>query len=539
MKSTGAATTLLLMTPRRPPGFFLFFLLLVLSATSPLVSAARSRSIPRLGVTAPREVLGITHNKNVNVDAAVAETTPHSPIGLQTYYYNQTLDHFSFTPGSYATFPQRYVINFDHWRGGGSGAPIFAELGAEASLGNDVGAVGFLPENAPKFGALQVYIEHRFYGNSVPFGSQEEALKNATVRGYFNSEQALADYAEVLLHVKKSLKAENSPIIVFGGSYGGMLATWFRLKYPHIALGALASSAPILYFDDITPSNGYYSVITKDFKETSETCYHTIKESWAVIDRLAAHNEGLAILSKKFRSCKKLSVEGVEALKSQLDSIYCVAAQYNRAPPSFGLQKICDAIDHNKPTSGGNSTTHLLDRIFAGIAAYSGIDTGCYNYTGDDGSFSAETLSGWDWQTCSELVMPIGVTGVNDTMFPKEPFDMKEFAEDCKSKYGVLPRPHWITSYYGGHDIKEVLKRFGSNIIFSNGLVDPYSSAGVLEDISESLVALKTEKGSHCMDIVRWREDDPEWLVEMRLKEIEIISGWIMQYYQDLIQATS
>ena len=45
-----------------------------------------------------------------------------------------------------------------------------------------------------------------------------------------------------------------------------VLASWFRLKYPHVALGALASSAPILYFDDITPQNGYYSIVTKDFR---------------------------------------------------------------------------------------------------------------------------------------------------------------------------------------------------------------------------------------------------------------------------------
>lgn len=47
---------------------------------------------------------------------------------------------------------------------------------------------------------------------------------------------------------------------------GAVLASWFRLKYPHVALGALASSAPILYFDDIAPRNGYYSIVTKDFK---------------------------------------------------------------------------------------------------------------------------------------------------------------------------------------------------------------------------------------------------------------------------------
>ena len=49
--------------------------------------------------------------------------------------------------------------------------------------------------------------------------------------------------------------------------YGAVLASWFRLKYPHIALGALASSAPVLYFDNIIkPEDGYYAVVTKDFK---------------------------------------------------------------------------------------------------------------------------------------------------------------------------------------------------------------------------------------------------------------------------------
>lgn len=120
-------------------------------------------------------------------------------------------------------------------------------------------------------------------------------MKNAKNRGYFNSAQAIADYAAVLLHIKKKLKAQKSPVVVIGGSYGGskhlkspekfstyihilpfasesinycsaVLASWFRLKYPHVALGALASSAPILYFDNITPSNGYYSVVTRDFQ---------------------------------------------------------------------------------------------------------------------------------------------------------------------------------------------------------------------------------------------------------------------------------
>ncbi|KAL4338483.1 hypothetical protein AHAS_Ahas12G0214700 [Arachis hypogaea] len=64
------------------------------------------------------------------------------------------------------------------------------------------------------------------------------------------------------LHIKKSLNAYNSPKLDYGGSYGGILVARFRQKYPHIAHGVLASSAPILYFDSVVPQHGYYYVVT-------------------------------------------------------------------------------------------------------------------------------------------------------------------------------------------------------------------------------------------------------------------------------------
>lgn len=47
------------------------------------------------------------------------------------------------------------------------------------------------------------------------------------------------------------------------------------------------------------------------------------------------------------------------------------------------------------------------------------------------------------------MVMPFGIG--NDTMFQPSPFDLKRFVERCKKEYDVSPRPHWITTYYGGH----------------------------------------------------------------------------------------
>jgi len=46
--------------------------------------------------------------------------------------------------------------------------------------------------------------------------------------------------------------------------------------------------------------------------------------------------------------------------------------------------------------------------------------------------------------------MPIGHER-NDSMFPPAPFNMKKFVHECSRLYGVLPQPHWVTTYYGGY----------------------------------------------------------------------------------------
>ncbi|KAH8482859.1 hypothetical protein H0E87_030082 [Populus deltoides] len=490
-----------------------------------LIPVMPSTSVTAKGLRIPRLArLGGMNNPRVkplgrisrNSASFAASSIYHN---LQTFYYNQTLDHFNYRPDSFDMFQQRYVINSKYWGGANSNAPIFVYFGEEAPLENDFGDIGILAENAHRFKALQVYIEHRYYGKSIPFGSRNEAFKNASTLGYFNSAQALADYAELIIHVKEKFHVQRSPVIVVGASYGGMLASWFRLKYPHIALGALASSAPILYFTDITPAHAYVSIVTKDFREDSQSCHDTIKKSWTVIDKIASEPDGLSILSKKFETCKPLN--NSSELKDYLAGIYMASAQYD-APPSYPVTMVCKSVD--EPSFGND----ILGRIFAGMVAYQG-ELPCYV---NEPTKETETDVGWSWQTCADMVIPFGIS--NDSMFQPYPFDLNAYINDCKDEYGVPPRPHWVTTYFGGHDIKLILKRFGSNIIFSNGLRDPYSSGGVLQNISDSVVAITTVKGSHCLDVLATTKSDPQWLVAQRKEEVRIIRKWIRNYFSDL-----
>ena len=115
------------------------------------------------------------------------------------------------------TYPQRYFVCGEHWKRteNGATAPIFLYIGNEADVTLYLNHTGLMWEAAPDFGALLVFAEHRYYGESKPF---KENLREHME--YLTADQAMADYAELMTDLKAELHAEDSAVIGFGGSYG-------------------------------------------------------------------------------------------------------------------------------------------------------------------------------------------------------------------------------------------------------------------------------------------------------------------------------
>ncbi|KAK3134217.1 hypothetical protein QOZ80_6AG0546450 [Eleusine coracana subsp. coracana] len=452
------------------------------------------------------------------------------------HYYPQELDHFTFTPNSSMIFYQKYLLNDTFWRrpGGKQAGPLFVYTGNEGDIEWFATNTGFMFDIAPKFGALLVFIEHRFYGESKPFGN--DSYKSPDKLGYLTSTQALADFAVLITSLKQNLSAEAAPVVVFGGSYGGMLASWFRLKYPHVALGALASSAPILQFDYITPWTSFYDAVSQDYKSESLNCFNVIKATWDMLEARGSNDTGLLELSKMFRACK--TVKSVYSFRNWLWTAFTYTAMVDYPSPAnflenlpaYPVKEMCKIID------GFPASSDTVNKAFAAASLY-------YNYTGNETCFKFEEdddphgLSGWQWQACTEMIMPMSIS--NESMFPPDEFNYSDRSEDCFVTWGVRSRPHWITTEYGGYKIDKVLMRFGSNIIFSNGMRDPWSRGGVLKNISSSIIALVTEKGAHHLDFRSETKDDPDWVIEQRRQEVQIIQGWIDQYNQDMVEMSS
>ncbi|KAK9749852.1 hypothetical protein RND81_02G155200 [Saponaria officinalis] len=430
----------------------------------------------------------------------------------ETKYFTQTLDHFSFS--DVGVFSQRYLINTDNWVGAKRKGPIFMYCGNEGDIEWFASNSGFIWDIAPRFGALLLFPEHRYYGESMPYGSKEQVYKNYTTLSYLTAEQAIADYAVLLRDLKRNLSAEALPVILFGGSYGGMLAAWMRLKYPHMAIGALASSAPVLQFENIVPADTFYDLVSNDFRRESTSCFNTIKESWDALASEGQSTNGLNQLSKKFHLCKDL--QSTTPLSDWLSSAYSYLAMVDYPYPSdflmslpgHPIREVCRRIDNAADGSD------VLDRIFDGVSVY-------YNYTGDVKCFDLDDdphgMGGWQWQACTEMVMPMS-SNPDTSMFPAWNYNYTYEQERCRTSYGV--------------DYKTTWSKSASNIIFSNGLLDPWSGGSVLQNISETVVALVTKEGAHHLDLRSSTPEDPDWLVQQRESEVRLIQGWIDDYNQ-------
>ncbi|XP_037464317.1 lysosomal Pro-X carboxypeptidase-like [Triticum dicoccoides] len=526
-----------------PVVIWALLLLLLVEAFAPATAAAAASPSKRPAHQPPLFPVGLAplHPKQSSgryaaaaVTASASAATDNGTVKPFTaHYFLQELDHFTFTPNSSHLFSQKYLLNDTFWRRKPNAGPLFVYTGNEGEIEWFTTNTGFMFDIAPDFGALLVFIEHRFYGESMPFGNDSDSYRSAETLGYLTSMQALTDFAILITSLKQNLSVVDAPVIVFGGSYGGMLASWFRLKYPHVAMGAVASSAPILQFDDITPWSSFYDAISQDFKSESLNCFSVIKAVWDVLDDRGSNHTGLLELSKTFRACK--TVQSADSLSNWLWNAftytamvdYPTPANFMMNLPAYPVKEMCKIID-SFPAGAD-----IIDKAFAAASLY-------YNYSGDQKCFEMEGgddphgLDGWGWQACTEMVMPMIVS--NMSMFPPFSFSYENNSEGCLTYYGVRPRMHWITTEYGGHKIDKVLKRFGSNIIFSNGMRDPWSRGGVLKNISSSIIALVTEKGAHHLDFRSATKDDPEWVVEQRRQEVEIIHGWIDQYNKDIAQ---
>ena len=391
-------------------------------------------------------------------------------------------------------------------------------------------------ENAKEFGAMMVFAEHRYFGKSVPYGKDaRNHLK------HLSSEQALADYAVLITFIKEKFKAQYSAVIGFGGSYGGMLGSWFRIKYPHIIDGVIAGSAPVLSFLGENPPmdpGSFSKIVTYDASPaagSAKNCVSNVKKTWDIIFNSGKTDDGLKMLSSAFGLCEPLNSESdAHALADWVKGAYDYLAMGNYPYPSsyimngesvlpaYPVRVACSYLQDEYPTDTKEAKQSLMRAVRSSVGVY-------YNSTGNvkchsflqPSNESQNDADFWDYLFCSELYQPTdqGVGDMYWTVLHNQTAD----AERCMSNWGVKLRPNWATIVYGG---RKALKA-SSNIVFSNGNYDPWSGTGVTESLSNTVVAVHVNGGAHHLDLMFSNPLDSDDIKNARLQEKAHMWKWI------------
>lgn len=125
------------------------------------------------------------------------------------------------------------------------------------------------------------------------------------------------------------------------------------------------------------------------------------------------------------------------------------------------------------------------------------------------------------------MVLPDGQDGVNDMFWPA-PWNFSSYSDACAAQYsGVRPEAMWLITQYGGERLDGATK-----IVYSNGLLDPWSGGGVLKNVSEArdVVAVLIPEGAHHLDLRAATSYDPESVKAARAFHEHYISKWIDEW---------
>lgn len=457
-----------------------------------------------------------------NSDDTCANVTEH-------WFKDAVVDNFSAEvdeEGNPRHWNQRYWLNKQFW--GGPGSAIFVFIGGEGQescsrLTNRM----YLFELAEKHNALLVNVEHRYYGESYP----TQDMSTSNLKKYLSSDQALADLARLIGALKQSLGAQGSKVMTVGGSYPGNLAAWFRLKYPSVSIGSIASSAPVLaktnfgeYMDVVGQSLVYFG---------GQQCFDAFTTAAQQVAKLAEDpSDGYAQLDKDFETCSPIVTEKDLAIfLSDLMGNVQGTVQYNNEHNGvMNVTDICAAM-----TSPNGSPYELfvnLQKVYRSANGQTCEDASwkeSVEYMSNPEKDANNAARPWTFQTCNEFGYYQTTDSSNQPFSSWKWLNLQFSLDICKTSFDWHSEPavDWTNQKYGDLHIA------GTEIIFPSGTIDPWHALGV-RNSTESMLPSPSEHAlyitgtAHCNDLYAPNGDtDPQSLTNARLVIADQVTKWI------------
>jgi lysosomal Pro-X carboxypeptidase len=297
---------------------------------------------------------------------------------------------------------------------------------------------------------------------------------------------------------------------------------------------------------------------------SSDRCKDNLQRAWDRILAAGQTADGRAKLTRGFRTCSPVQAPG----NATDDPWYIM--QWAQGPwanmamgnfpyassylmhgksmlPPWPVRAACSHLDADL-----SDDEALFNAVRAAVAVqYNNTgDKACFDIVGDAADLGLDPPPGnappvyqrkgekctgdWDFQWCTEMVQPF-LQGTRDDMFwcsdgtyyPKDDCSFWNFTSEsdrCFQQWGVRPRKDWARVALAGKNLKHA-----SNIVFTNGLQDPWHGGGVLQNISETVVSVIIPNGAHHIDLMFSDPADKDYpdILHARQVQVEHMHRWV------------
>ncbi|XP_055606590.1 putative serine protease F56F10.1 [Uranotaenia lowii] len=424
--------------------------------------------------------------------------------------FTTRVDHFNLQRTD--TWTARYLVNPEHYLPGG---PILILLGGNGDIDPFyLGEGNLIYDIAEALNGVVIAYESRFYGDSH-VGLEDTSLENLRL---LNLDQMLADLAEFVQHVKEhEVDYENTNVLVAGSGLGGALATWFRVRYPHLAQGLWSSSgfhrASIDYYEFAEA----WSQTLIDFG--SQQCYNDIFVAFHVMENLfdAGYTE---VINDRFNLCTPIEegnelqlqfflsqlmgyVEGGTLLAQNVSSFDQVCAEITGADVPTSLDAFARWFNENFFAEGcALSSLEDFAQLFSGTAW----DHPAVRFGNRQVFYQRCTEVGW-FRTANSQDQPFG-----------NRISVDMYAETCRRVFG-----DWFTVESLNRNAERTNTRFGgdspviSNAHFVNGAEHPWRTVSIVDPRGPDTSAQMIPRELLSADLWSISEQDSDELREAKL----------------------
>ncbi len=420
---------------------------------------------------------------------------------IKQLYFQQSIDHNN---PSLGTFAQRYYVDerFSH----SPNDPVFFYICGESACSKRA-LNGAIREYAKQHHAKLLALEHRYYGESLPFNSFSPASLN-----YLSTKAALKDLASFQEYMMDTQQWQGT-WIAFGGSYPGSLSAYYRLHYPNLVAGALASSAPVMAKED------FYEYDAHINKVVNVDCANKMRQVTQIIESSLNDKPKLAHIKALFAASE---------VQDSIDFLYLVA-DTGAAAVQYGMKiEFCAALSNSPSALEGYAdfAQKLYQRM--GVSAVEMTAQGAMSENPNEYK-NGVGMRQWFYQSCSEYGYWQNANHDASQATRSSLINLDYHRQICARLFAINEPAN--TEAINAQFYYPLMDSSVTNIYFTNGEQDPWSSLSLTEEngnvINPNLSYYLIKEAAHCDDLHLPSEKDSSSLKQARKKMEQLLIKWL------------